>query len=227
MTKGANRMKKRWGTLRIVLLLTATAIVSTAAALAGEEDGNSSVLDKLSSRVAAILGLDEKAVDAAIKQARAELKQEAVQAKLAAYEAKLTAMVEKGQLTQEQADEKATAFQSKLEAAATGVKKPGAIDAAAIKAKLAAYQAKLASMVEEGALTQDEADKKLEAFQSKPKKAVVWKKVPIEPEAVEAKLAGYQTKLAGMIDSGALTQDEADRKLEAVHSKLENAAVWD
>ena len=99
-------MKRRWIMLLAVVLLATTSIISTTVILAGEEDAKPSGFDKLSTRVAAILGLDETAVDDAIKQARRELRDEALRAKLTAYEAKLAAMVEKGKLTQEQADEK-------------------------------------------------------------------------------------------------------------------------
>ena len=152
-------MKKRWMLLLVVLLLATTSTISTTAILAGGEDALSSGVDKLSSRVAAILGLDETVVDDAIKQARTELWDEALQAKLTAYEAKLAAMVEKGELTQEQADAKLEAFKS------------GSYDAAAWKMKAAskyeALQEKLAVMVAKGQLTQEQADEKLKWFLAK------------------------------------------------------------
>ena len=90
-------MKKRWITLLVAAALVATSsAISTTVILEDAEDAESSGVDKLSSRVAAILGLDETVVADAIKQARRELKYEAL-------EAKLTAMVEKGALTQERA----------------------------------------------------------------------------------------------------------------------------
>ena len=116
-------MKKLWITLLAAVLLATASAISTTVILAGGEDAESSGVDKLSIRVAAILGLDETIVDDAIKQARRELWNEALQAKLTTYEAKLTAMVEKGELTQEQANAKLAAFQSKSDYAAALKKK--------------------------------------------------------------------------------------------------------
>ena len=155
-------MKKPWNTLLVVLLLAATLTISTTAILSGGEDTQASGVDKLSSRVAAILGLDETVVDAAIKQARAELRDEAVQAKLTAYEEKLAVMVEKGELTQEQADQKLEAIQSELNDGAPLKKKAAS--------KYEAIEEKLAAMVEKGELTQEQADAKLEWIRAKKSK---------------------------------------------------------
>ena len=145
-------MKKRWIAFLVVALLATASMISTTAILAGGDDAKPSGLDKLSSRVAAILGLDETVVDDAIKQARSELRDEALRAKLTVYEAKLAAMVEDGLLSQEHADEKLKAFQSEPKTAAWE-KKETSNDRA--------LQKKLAAMVEEGELTQEEADEKL------------------------------------------------------------------
>ena len=147
-------MNKRRVLLLIVVLLAATSTISAAVVLAGEEDDKTSVIDKLSSKVAAILGLEETVVDAAIKQARMELKKEAVQARMSEYQTKLAALVEKGELTQEQADEKLNVFKSGASW------KTKAIDSDAVETKLAEYQTKLAALVEKGELTQEQADEK-------------------------------------------------------------------
>lgn len=60
-------MKIRWVISLIVVSLLAVTIASATAVLAGPDEGTSSGTSKLSSRVAAILGLDEKEVDDAIK----------------------------------------------------------------------------------------------------------------------------------------------------------------
>ena len=152
-------MKKRWITLIVALLLATVSAISTTIILAGGEDVKSSDFGRLSTKVAQILGLDEAVVDDAIKQARRELKDEAHQAKLDGYQQKLAAMVENGELTQEEADEK-------LEAA-----KPQSHYYFGLKKKIAYryedFQSKLTAMVENGELTQEEADEKLEATQLK------------------------------------------------------------
>ena len=146
-------MKKRWITLLVVVLLAIASTVSTTLILAGGEDAQPSGVDELSSRVAAILGLDETVVNDAIIQARKELWEVAFHAKLTAIEAKLAAMVDNGDLTQEEADKKLEAFQSGSKHPATLKKK--------VASKLEALQAKLAALVEKGELTQEQADQKL------------------------------------------------------------------
>ena len=88
--------------LRIIIPLSiavvAVAIISFSIALAQGNEGGDSNVSKLATKVAEILGLDTAVVDDAIKQAREELRDEAIQTKL-------NALVEKGRLTQEQADE--------------------------------------------------------------------------------------------------------------------------
>ena len=151
-------MKRQWVMLLAVMLLVIASTVSAAVVTAGGEDGKVSAIDKLSSKVAAILGLDEEVVDGAIKQARTELKEEAVQSKVDAYEAKLSSLVEQGELTQEQADEKLQWLQS------------GSKDTLVSKKKAFSYEGlekKLAIMVDKGVLTQEQADKKLDSVLAK------------------------------------------------------------
>ena len=152
-------MKKRWIALLVVALLATASTISTTAILAGEDDAKPSGLDKLSAKVAAILVLDETVVDDAIKQARQELWDEALKAKLAAYEAKLTVLVGNGDLTQEQADEKLAAFQSKLSDASSPEKK--------IALKYEDLEKKVAAMLAKGLLTQEQADEKLRRILAK------------------------------------------------------------
>ena len=147
-------MKRRWVPWVVVVLLATTSIISTTVVLAGAEDGESSGFDKLSSKVAAILGLDQLAVDDAIKQARRELWDEALQYKLTAYRTKLTAMVELGKLTREQADEKMASIQVKR-------------GDEGLQYKLTAYRTKLTAMVKLDKLTQEQADAKMASIQAK------------------------------------------------------------
>ena len=100
-------MKRRWIVLTATVAILALGALMTGAAFAQEADtdGKSGV-GKLGARVAQILGLDETEVNDAIQQARTELRNEATQAKL-------DKMVEAGKITQEQADEYMTWFQSR------------------------------------------------------------------------------------------------------------------
>ena len=88
-------MKKRWILVPIALTMLAIVIVTTGTALT--QGTETSGIGSFASRVASILGLDEAQVQDAIDQARRELRDEAVQIKL-------SRLVEKGQITQEQAD---------------------------------------------------------------------------------------------------------------------------
>ena len=71
---------------------------------------------------------------------------------------------------------------------------------------LDSYKAKLAIMVEEGKLTQEQADAKLQAVESKSLDSTVNNKFVFTDEAL-------QQKLAAMVTNGTLTQDQADEKL--------------
>ena len=83
----------------------------------------------------------------------------------------------------------------------------------ALQAKLTAYEAKLAAMVEQGKLTQEQADEKLEAFQSELSgTSSPEKKTALTYEALEE-------KLAAMVERGELTQEQADEKLKWLLSK--------
>ena len=202
---GEGPMKKRWITLLAVVLLAIGLSLSATVILAGRGDSGLFDTDKLSVRVAALLGLDETVVDDAIKQARRELWDEGLQAKLSIYEAKLTAMVKEGELTQEQADEKLAAFQSQT-SDASAFKKKLATKTEGLQTKLGIYDAKLTAMVEEGVLTQEQADEKLKESLLKSKGATVLKKVASKDESL-------QEKFTAMVEKGALTQEQADEKL--------------
>lgn len=101
-------MRKRWILVPVALVTMALAVATVGVALAHESNGDSKA-DKFTSRVAEILGLDEAQVEDAMKQARQELRDEAMQNKL-------DSLVEKGLITQEQADEYLEWRQSRPEA---------------------------------------------------------------------------------------------------------------
>ena len=80
------------------MAVVAVGVISFSVVIAQGNEGNDSNASKLAIKVAEILGMEAEVVDDAITQARKELRNEAVQHKL-------NALVEKGRLTQEQADE--------------------------------------------------------------------------------------------------------------------------
>ena len=159
-------MNKRWVMSLVLTLLLAVTTASVTAVLADSDDGASSEISKLSSRVATILGLDEREVDDAIKQAKTELKTEAIQSKL-------NAMAAKGLLTQEQADQKLDTIQSdQVASSKKGYDSPFGKYAKTKKGGfVGSMENYLSALVEKGAITQELADKKLEAYQAK----VAWK----------------------------------------------------
>ena len=101
-------MKKLRIIIPAAIAVVAVAVMSFSVALAQENENGDSNASKLAAKVAEILGLDTSEVDEAIKQARRELEDEAVQNNL-------NALVEKGGLTQAQADEYFDWIQSKPE----------------------------------------------------------------------------------------------------------------
>ena len=166
--------------LRIIIptaiAVVAVAVVGFSIALAQENEKGDSNASKLAAKVAEILGLDAAVVDDAIKQARKELRDEAVQNKL-------NALVEKGQLTQEQADEYLNWIQSRPEGIPAigkhffgkrglhrGWKSHGGFFGSRNYFKgepsLEDIQKKLNAMVEDGDITQEEAEAKLKTLQA-------------------------------------------------------------
>ena len=101
-------MKKLKIIIPAAIAVVAVAVMSFSVALAQENENGDSNASKLAAKVAEILGLDTSEVDEAIKQAPRELTDEAVQNNL-------NALVEKGGLTQAQADEYFDWIQSKPE----------------------------------------------------------------------------------------------------------------
>ncbi len=87
-------MRKRWVIVSVVMAALAIAITG-GAIMAQDEDEDSS--KTFAGRVAEILGLEEDTVADAMKQAKEDMRDEAVKAKL-------DALVEAGEMTQEDAD---------------------------------------------------------------------------------------------------------------------------
>ena len=170
-------MRKLSVPVAMAMAVVAIGVVSLGVALAQGPKGDGSVAGSLAARVAEILGLDAAEVGDAISQARTELRDEAVQEKL-------TALVEKGLITQEQADEKSSWFQSKPEwNPANGKQFFGKMEHHGGwkghnrffgsrhhfkgKPSWGSVEKKFDAMVESGDITQEEADAKLEALQAK------------------------------------------------------------
>ena len=101
-------MKKLRIIIPIAIAVVTVSVISFSVALAQENENGDSNANKLAAKVAEILGLDASEVNEAINQAHRELRDEAVQNNL-------NALVEKGSLTQAQADEYLDWIQSKPE----------------------------------------------------------------------------------------------------------------
>ena len=169
-------MKKLRIIIPLSIAVVAVAIISFSIALAQGNEGGDSNASKLATKVAEILGLDTTVVDHAIQQAREELRDEAVKKKL-------DSLVEKGNLTQEQADERLDWIQSKPE----GIPPTGKQFLGKKKYhksweghggphrhrndfkgnySLEEIQKKLNTMLENGHITQEEAESKLKWLQN-------------------------------------------------------------
>ena len=94
--------------LPIAIAVVAVTTISLSVVLAQENERGDSSASRLTAKVAEILGLDAAEVDDAINQARRELRDEAIHKKL-------DALVENGRLTQEQADEHLNRLQPRPE----------------------------------------------------------------------------------------------------------------
>ena len=176
--EGTSGMRKLQIIIPLAIAVVAVAVISFSIALAQGNEGGDSNASKLAIKLAVILGLDTAVVDDAIKQARRELRDEAGQKKL-------NALVEKGRLTQEQADEYLDWIQSKPEGISAigkhsfgkrghhrGWKGHGRFFGPPnyFKGKssftMEDIQKKLNAMVEDGEITQEEAEAKLKALQA-------------------------------------------------------------
>ncbi len=107
--------KKNWLIVSVIVGLLTVAITAGAVlAQGGDEDGKSAI-DSFTSRVAAILGLEESVVQDAFTQAKQEVAEDRQAASKARLQDKLDQMVENGSITQEQADDYMAWLQSKPE----------------------------------------------------------------------------------------------------------------
>ena len=142
-------MKWRWligGVAAAVVMLG----VAGGAIMAQQSDGEESRMSAFASKVASILGLEADDVEDAMEQAREELADEALADKL-------DELVEKGTITQEQADE----YESWIESRPDGFMFRRWRGGDTLDAKLDA-------MVESGDITQEQADEYKSWIESKP-----------------------------------------------------------
>ena len=159
-------MRKLQIIIPLVIAVVAVAVISFSIALAQGDEGDDSNASKLETAV----------VDDAVKQAREELRDEAIQKKL-------DALVEKGRLTQEQADEYLNWIQSRPEGIPAigkhffgkrghhkGWKSHGGFFGSRNyfigQHSYEDIQKKLNTMVEDGEITEEEAEAKLKALQT-------------------------------------------------------------
>ena len=158
----------------IIIVVVAITAIGFSVAFAQDNGKGDSTARNLSAKLAEILGLDTAVVDDALKQAREELRNEAIQEKL-------TILVDNGRLTQEQADGYLNWMQSRPEGIPAIGKPfigrkahhttskghagfPGPRKNFDKKTSVQSIEKKLNAMVEDGDITQEEAETKLKAL---------------------------------------------------------------
>ena len=167
----------------IVSIILATA-VSAGVLFAVENESGESNVSKLATKVAQILGLDENTVDDAINQARRELRDEAVQSGTSLdgkrsrvsrlrqpdkemVQARLKAAVDAGTITQEQADQRLSAWAGRSKDTKIWGGKKARGKHFGPKITLEGLEKKLKASVAAGEITQQQADEKLDAIKEK------------------------------------------------------------
>ena len=105
------RREKLWFRKKVILipLVVALVVVGTLAGIAFAQAGSDSLGNTLLARVAAILGIDQTKVEDAFAQAQKEMRDEAL-------DSYLKNMVEQGKISQEEADQYKTWWDSKPDA---------------------------------------------------------------------------------------------------------------
>jgi len=154
-------------------------------------------------------------------EAKRNERQEKMAAKLEEIKAKISAAVENGEITQTEADEKLAALEGRTEKGQRPYGKKGQhhkkpfMDIETIKTKISAA-------VENGEMTQAEADEKLARLQDRTekdhrpygKKGQQHKKPFMDIETIKA-------KISAAVESGEITQTEADEKLARLEGRTE------
>jgi ribosomal protein S20 len=195
-------MKNRAGIFVVFLIVVLFSLLFSTSVMAESKVANPVHIDRFSSRVAVILGLDEPVVSDAVKQARQEVMEEQ-------FQARLSAMVDKGLLTQEEASEKLAKVQSKVGDDSLRMNKN---QFPKKKFRYEDLESRLSAMVDKGLLTQEEASEKLAKVQSK----VGDDSLRMNKNQFPKKKFRYEdleSRLSAMVDKGLLTQEEADEKL--------------
>ena len=164
-------MRKQWIVIPVIIVVVGIAGISINVAMAQESETDDSNASRLAIKVAGILGLDVTQVDGAINQARNELREEVAQKKL-------NALVEKGRLTQEQADEKLKWIQARSQDISGDGKQflgkkrhykdwkghryfKGSLKYSKGKNSWGTVEKKLNAMVEKGLISKEDAEAKL------------------------------------------------------------------
>lgn len=159
-----NEKKKfiHWILVPVSVVLIVASVVTTASTFGDDGKDATTGISKLASKLAAKLGIDESVVDVALKEARSELIKEST-------EKKLSTMVADGTLTEEQAQQKIEALESRgygrtnfprTMFAKKSHHRNWTLDVEYLKEEMN-------ELVEEGSLTQEQADKKMYWFQAK------------------------------------------------------------
>ena len=232
----AIRMKRVW------LVAAVAAIVASVAAIGGvaaADGGHGEKRSELNARVAEILEMDEQTVADAFDDAREQSAEEAIQAWL-------DKLVESSKITQEQSDEfvdwygerpdwltdikfEKREFQrdrSGFLSTVTenlGVEDQALIDALAqVKGEIREekVQQRLDAAVESGRITQEQADAIAERLESREGKE--WRKALIDALAQvkgEIREEKVQQRLDAAVESGRITQEQADAIAERLESR--------
>ena len=159
-------MKKKWrwligGVAATVMVVVVMLAAAGGAIMAQEDEGKQSRFSAFAAKVADILGLEADEVEDAMEQAKQELADEALDDKLAM-------MVEKGMLTQQQADD----WKAWMEARPEGFDLPYFAPGRGGEH----LDDKLATMVENGALTQEQVDEYKTWIESAPEDVIFGEK---------------------------------------------------
>ena len=157
-------MKKKWIFIPMVVVLTTVSLVS--GVVFAQEDSNvKKIKQTLTGRVAIILGLEEKVVQAAFDQARKQIEDE----RIAEIEASIQKKLDGGDITKDEADkwrEKIAKGDFKKRPMDGGFKKriPGEKKE---KWSMGDLKKEIDAALKSGKITQEQADEKLKGLEKK------------------------------------------------------------
>jgi len=123
--------------------------------------------------------------------------------------AKISAAVENGEITQEEADAKLVGLEERIEKGQMLHGKRGQHHKKPFMG-IEEIRAKISAAVENGEITQEEADEKLADIEAKRN---------ARQEKMNAKVQEIRAKISAAVENGEITQEEADEKLADIEAK--------